>query len=577
MQGTAVSPGIAIAPAHVVARGFTAPEVYEIEPEKVPEEQARFRDALAKTRTELNKLRERISGLAGDDKAMIFEAHLMFLEDRTLLNKVDEAIAERHQNVEYAFYAIAQTFLEAMRRVNDPYLRERATDIDDICQRVLRNLLNQPDHRHNAPEHRHILIAYDLSPSDTASMDRDLVAGFATEIGSITSHTAILARSLGLPAVVGIENVILDIRTLSTTILDGYAGKIIVNPTEETLAAYRELQRRKQRVRTEIEAHREAETVTRDGKSVTLSANVEFSEELPQVISSGAEGIGLYRTEFQLLQGEEIPGEDEQTEVYTKIARAVAPHTGIIRTLDAGGDKLPAEPLIDPEPNPFLGWRGIRVSLTRPDMFRKQLRAILRASAHGKLAIMFPLVSGLSEVLTARSILRECMEQLDAESIPFDRAIPVGIMIEVPSAALITDILATEVDFFSIGTNDLVQYTLAVDRVNHRVADIYRPTNPAVVRLIKRTIDASRDAKIWTGICGEIAGDFALIPLLVGLGIDELSVGTHLVAPVRRAIRSLDYAECAAMADRALAARTSMEIRGMSLEIARARYPDVLD
>ena len=572
-----VSPGIAIAPVHVIARGFTAPDVYAITPDKVPEERKRFHEALAKTREEIDALRQRMSTLAGDNEAMIFEAHLMFLEDPSLIKKVDDAIAERLQNAEYAFYAVAQTFLEAMRRINDPYLRERAADIDDLCQRVLRNLQSQTDHRHSTPDHQHILVAYDLSPADTAAMDRNLVVGFATEIGSGTSHTAIIARSLGLPAIVSIQNVILDVRALSPAILDGYSGKLILNPTEETLARYRKLKAQKELARTEIEARRKAETVTKDGRAITLSANVELSDELPQVISSGAEGIGLYRTEFQLLKGEEIPDEEEQTRVYTEIARAVAPHTGIIRTLDAGGDKLPAEPLIEPEPNPFLGWRGIRVSLSRPAMFKEQLRAILRASAHGKLAIMFPLVSGLSEVLAAKRIVRECMTQLDAQNIPFDHSIPVGIMVEVPSTAIITDILAEEVDFFSIGTNDLVQYTLAVDRINHRVADIYRPTNPAVIRLVKQTIDASHKAKIWTGICGEIAGDLALLPLLVGLGVDELSVGTHLVAPVRQAILNLDYAECTKMAERALNTRTSEEIRSMSLEIARRCYPKVLD
>lgn len=577
LQGTPVSPGIAIAPVHVTARGFSAPEVYHIDAAEVEAERKRFTAALDTTRGELDTLQKRISGLSGDDEAKIFEAHMMVLDDPVLIKRVNEAIEERLQNAEYAFYAVMQTFLEAVRRVNDPYLRERTADIDDICQRVLRNLQSQPEHRHHPPEHQHIVIAYDLSPSDTAAMNRRLVLGFATELGSVTSHTAILARSLGLPAVVGLDQAVLDLLTLTPAILDGYRGRLILNPTGETLAAYKETQQQKRRVRSEIEAQTGEDSVTTDGREITLSANAEFVEELPQVKASGARGIGLYRTEFLLLEGEEMPDEQQQAKVYEKISAEVAPHPLIIRTLDAGGDKLPAEPLSEPEPNPFLGWRGIRVSLSRPAMFKEQLRAILRASTRENVAVMFPLVSGISEVLTAKEILHRCMDELDKENIPFDHNIDVGVMIEVPSAAMMTDMIAPEVDFFSIGTNDLVQYTLAVDRVNHHVADLYRPTNPAVIRLIKRTIDASRDAGIWTGICGEMAGDLELTPLLIGLGVDELSVGAHLVAPVRRAIGSLSHAECSAMAEQALGRRIAAEIRGLSVEIARRCYPEVLD
>lgn len=577
LQGTPVSPGIAIAPLHVVARGFSAPEVYTIDASEVEAEQKRFTEGLATTREQLDQLQQRISGLSGEAEAKIFEAHMMVLEDPTLIDRVNSAITKRLQNAEYAFYAVMQNFLEAVRRVNDPYLRERTADIDDICQRVLRNLQSQPEHRQNPPKDQHILIAYDLSPSDTAAMNRRLVLGFATELGSVTSHTAILARSLGLPAVVALDQAVLDARALTPAIIDGYAGKLILNPTEETLAAYREIQQKKRRARTDLESETDTESVTTDGREITLSANAEFVEELPQVKTSRARGIGLYRTEFLLLEEEEMPDESQQAEVYNMISEAVAPHPLIIRTLDAGGDKLPAEPLSEPEPNPFLGWRGIRVSLSRPAMFKEQLRAILRASTRNNVAVMFPLVSGVSEILEAKKHLHQCMDELDKENVPFDHNIDVGVMIEVPSAAMMVDMIAPEVDFFSIGTNDLVQYTLAVDRVNHHVASLYRPTNPAIIRLIKNTIDASHNAGIWTGICGEMAGDLELTPLLIGLGVDELSVGTHLVAPVRRAIRSLSHAECSAMADQALTHRISAEIREMSVELARRCYPEVLD
>jgi phosphotransferase system enzyme I (PtsI) len=577
LQGTPVSPGIGIAPVHVVARGFSAPEVYHIAESEIPAEQERFRAALEETKLQLDELQQKIKSLSGEEESRIFEAHLMVLEDRAMLDRVAEAIASRRQNAEFAFYAVMQHFLEAMRRVPDPYLRERTADLEDVCQRVLRNFRAEEAPRHAAPEEQHILVAYDLTPSDTAALNRRHVLGFATELGSVNSHSGILARSLGLPAIVGIEDAVLDIRTLTPAILDGYSGRLILNPTEDTLRRYRELQERKEKVRQDLESQRDAATATTDGRTITLSANIEFLDELALVRNSGAKGVGLYRTEFLLLDGEDMPDEHEQAEAYQKLATALAPHPVIIRTLDAGGDKLPVEPLTEPEPNPFLGWRGIRVSLDRPAMFKEQLRAILRASAHGKLAVMFPLVSGLGEVRRAKEHLKECMDELSKQGVPFDERLETGVMIEVPSAAVIADIIAPEVDFFSIGTNDLIQYTVAVDRVNHHVADLYRPTHPAVVRLIKRTVDAAANAGIWTGVCGEMAGDIKLTPLLLGLGVEELSVGPHQVPRVRRAIRALSHAECAAMADEALKTGISQEIMDSTVGLAKKYYPELMD
>jgi len=577
LQGTPVSPGIGIGPVHVVARGFSAPEVYEISEKDVPAEQERFKAALEETKIQLDELQERIKAISGEEESRIFEAHLMVLEDRAMLDRVADAIAIRRQNAEFAFYAVMQHFLEAMRRVPDPYLRERTADLEDVCQRVLRNFREEEVPRHAEPDGQHILVAYDLTPSDTAAINRRHVLGFATELGSVNSHTAILARSLGLPAIVGVEDAVLDIRTLTPAILDGYSGRLILHPSEETLQRYRELLDRKEKVRRDLEAQRDEDTTTTDGRAITLSSNIEFIDEVAFVQKSGAKGVGLYRTEFLLLDGEEMPGELEQSEAYTRLAKALAPHPVIIRTLDAGGDKLPVEPLTEPEPNPFLGWRGIRVSLDRPGMFKEQLRAILRASAHGKLAVMFPLVSGLGEVRRAKAYLKECMDELAHQGVPFDEKLETGVMIEVPSAAVIADLIAPEVDFFSIGTNDLIQYTVAVDRVNHHVADLYRPTHPAVVRLIKQTVDAAANAGIWTGVCGEMAGDIRLTPLLLGLGVQELSVGPHQVPRVRRAIRALSHAECLAMANEALMTPLSPEIMNATLGLARKYYPELLD
>ncbi|HSP43613.1 MAG TPA: phosphoenolpyruvate--protein phosphotransferase [Luteolibacter sp.] len=576
-EGIPASPGIAIAPVHVVARGFSAPEVYEIEESEVAAEQERFRKAIDLTKKQLIELQSRLEDLSGENESGIFEAHVMMIEDRSVVERVLAAIGSRKQNAEFAFYAVMQNFLEAMRRIPDPFLRERTADIEDVAQRVLRNFSPDEDHRNPAPDDRHILVAYDLAPSDTASMNRRHVLGFATEQGSVNSHTAILARAFGIPAVVGLEGSVIDIMALSPAILDGYTGKLILHPSAETLARYHKLSDAKARVRSELESKRGAATETIDGRVIDVSANIEIVEELALVKRSGAKGIGLYRTEYLLLNGDDMPGENAQAEIYTKVVREMQPHRVIIRTLDAGGDKLPVEPLTDPEPNPFLGWRGIRVSLDRPAMFREQVRAIIRSSAKGKVAMMFPMISGLSEIWRCKEMVRRCMDELDEEGVPFDHDIPVGVMIEVPAAALCADLLAPEVDFFSIGTNDLIQYTVAADRVNPHVADLYRPTHPAVIRLIKRTIDAANDHGIWTAICGEMAGDIRLTPLIIGLGVEELSVGPQQVPSVGQAIRSLSFAECAAMADEALRHTRSQGILDLSLDIARKRYGELLD
>lgn len=576
-EGIPASPGIAIAPVHVIARGFSSPEIYEILESDLEAEQQRFLQALEVTKRQLIELQGKLEDLSGDNESGIFEAHVMMLEDRSVVDRVLLAIATRLQNAEYAFYAVMQNFLEAMRRIPDPYLRERTSDIEDVAQRVLRNFSVDDDVRHQTPQDRHVLVAYDLAPSDTASMNRRHVLGFATEQGSVNSHTAILARAFGIPAIVGLDAAVIDIIALTPSILDGYSGKLILHPKSETLEHYRKLSLAKEKVHSALDAMRGAATETVDGRALTISANIELVDDLPLVKRSGAKGIGLYRTEFLLLNGKEMPDENHQAEVYARVVREMAPHTVIVRTLDAGGDKLPVEPLTDPEPNPFLGWRGIRVSLARPAMFKEQIRAVLRVSALGKVALMFPMISGLSEIRKSKELVRRCMDELDKEQIPFNHELPVGIMIEVPAAAICADLLAPEVDFFSIGTNDLIQYTVAADRVNPHVADLYRPTHPAVIRLIKRTIDAATNNGIWTGICGEMAGDIRLTPLLLGLGVEELSVGPQQVPRVGHAIRSLSHAACAAMADEALRHPRSQGVLDLSLSLANKHYPELLD
>lgn len=575
--GIPASPGIAFGPIHVIARGFSAPEVYAIPEEDIAEEQERFTNAVDVTKKQLIDLQERLESLSGNKESEIFEAHVLLLEDQMLLGKVETAIRDRKQNAEYAFYAVMQNFLEAMRRIPDPYLRERTADIEDVCQRLLRNFAVDEEHAHEELDEKHILLAYDLSPSDTASSNRKHLLGFATEQGSVNSHTAILARSFGIPAVVGLDASVIQVTALTPAVIDGYSGKLILNPSQQTLQKYISIGEEKEKKRTQLDAKRDEATNTTDGREIALSANIEFLQELHQVQRSGAKGVGLYRTEFLLLNGSEMPDENAQAEAYTKVAKEINPHLSIIRTLDAGGDKLPVESLTETEPNPFLGWRGIRVSLSRPAMFRDQLRAILRASAFGKVAVMFPLVSGLSELLQAREHLKRCMDELSTEGIPFDPKIPVGVMIEVPSAAICADLLAPHSDFFSIGTNDLIQYTVAVDRGNPHVANLYKPTHPAVIRLIKKTVDAGRDCGIWTGVCGEMAGDIRLTPLLIGLGVEELSVSPQVLPRVGQVIRSLSYEQCLATANEALAQSNSKKIMELTLAIAEERYPDLLD
>lgn len=577
LQGTPVSPGLAFAPVHIIARGMIAPEVYLIDPSEISSEKDRFKKAIETTKAQLASFQRKIEDLSGDSEGQIFEAHQMILEDKSILKKVDEGIEQRLQNAEYVYYAIIQTNCEALRRVNDAYLAERVIDIEDVAQRVLRNFTHS-EHEHKlGPEHQHIVVAYDLTPSDTAEMERAHVKGFVTEQGSVNSHTSILAKSLGIPAIVGLEGAVMNLKALTNVILDGYSGKVILNPSPETTAQYKELHVKKLQLEAELEDLKERQTLTTDGRRLTLSANIEFDHELTLVEQSGAEGVGLFRTEFYLLSGGEMPDEERQAKVYSEVARRTDPHQAIIRTLDAGGDKLPAEHLPEPEPNPFLGWRGIRVSLSRIGMFKEQLRAILKASAHGKLSVMFPLISGVNELIQAKEVLKQCMDELDKENIAFDANIEVGIMIEVPSAAIMAEELAREVDFFSIGTNDLIQYTVAVDRVNKHVSSLYKSTNPAVIRLIQQTVQAARNNGIWTGVCGEMASDPRLTPLLLGLGVEELSVGTHQLPKIKKAVRSLSYAECQDIAAASLKCRFSAEIFELTNNKASEAYGYLLD
>ncbi len=576
-QGAGVSPGIALGAIHVVRDDLDDVARYHIEPSQISNEIGRFETALIQTRVQILEMQQKIAESIGAKDAGIFDAHLLVVEDRTLIDEVLRKLEHDLCNVEWVFQEVAASYAETLSKIDDPYLRERALDIQDVTKRVIHNLQGKAPKTFLGLTEPHILVAHNLTPSDTATMNKERVLGIATDLGSRTSHTAIMARSLNIPAIVGLHDVTEKLETGRHVLLDGINGLLIVDPTPETLAHYGEIESRRAKVVTQLKELRETKSTTRDGRHIVLSANIELPSDIDAVAANGAEGIGLYRTEFLYLNRNTLPTEDEQYETYRKVAERVSPDPLIIRTFDLGGDKLAAGTVdVSDELNPFLGWRAIRFCLENTDIFKSQLRAILRAGAVGNVKIMFPMISGLNELRSAMSILHECKEELRRNGSLFGNATEVGAMIEIPSAAISSDILAREVDFFSIGTNDLIQYALAVDRVNERIAHLYEPTHPAVLRLLKMIADAAHANNIWVGVCGEMAGDIALVPLLLGLGMDELSAGATLVPRVKRAVQSLALAECKQLVDETLALETPSEILDRCLELANQRYGDLL-
>ncbi len=576
-QGIGVSPGIARGTIHVVRDDMDDLTKYRIDRDQISNEIARFETALVQTRMQILEMQQEIAEAIGTKDAAIFDAHLLVVEDRTLIDEVLRKLETDLCNVEWVFQEVANKYAHTLGQIDDPYLRERAVDIEDVTRRIIRNLLGRSPKPLRGMTAAHVLVAHSLTPSDTAAMTRQQVLGIATDVGSRTSHAAILARSLNIPAIVGLHNVTEKLENGQDVLLDGYDGLLILNPTPETLARFEELEQRKGKVVQQLRELRETKSTTRDGRHVVLSANIELPTDVDAVIANGAEGIGLYRTEFLYVNRDTLPSEHEQYETYRNVAERVFPNPLIIRTFDLGGDKLaPGTVEAGDELNPFLGWRAIRLCLEHIDIFKVQLRAILRAGVLGNVKIMFPMVSGLEELRQVLAILHECKLELAESKVEIGREMEAGAMIEIPSAALSSDTLAQEVDFFSIGTNDLIQYAIAVDRVNDRIAHLYEPTHPAVLRLLKMTADSAHANDIWVGICGEMAGEVALVPLLLGLGVDELSVGASLVPQVKLAVQSVDMNECRQLVDEALQLKTSSEILDRCMDLANKRYPDLL-
>ena len=575
-QGVGVSQGIAIAHAYVRGDVFIEPDKYSIDSSQKNEEIQRLKNALVETKKQIQNLKEQVRLASGVNKEeAIFDAHLLVLEDHEVLDKVKNIILNDGLNVEYAFYDIMGRYIRELKKINDRYLRERVVDIEDVMKRVLVNLSSLEKAEQSAT-HDHILVIKELTPSDTAQIDHSLVKGFATEVGSYTSHAAIIARSLGLPAVVGIRGLSHQLHTGNTILVDGYEGLVILDPSAETLSNYKHLKKEKNKIVQKLQEARFEDPVTKDGRSITLSANIEFAYEALHAKENGAQGVGLFRTEFFYLNSKGLPDEDTQEQIYSKVSDNLAPDTLIIRTVDIGGDKIPSEDN-EIELNPFLGWRGIRISLDRPEMFKTQLRAILRSAHSSSIGIMFPMISTIYELRYAKQLLEEVECDLDNEGIPYGKPREVGAMIEVPSAALLSSQLAKEVDFFSVGTNDLVQYTLAVDRINENVCDLYQPANPAVIKLLDQTVRSGHDEGIWVGVCGEMASDLILTPLLLGLGFDEFSVGSPQVPAVKYALRKLNYRECKEMAKEAIKCGDEEAVLKLCREIANTTYPEIIN
>jgi phosphotransferase system enzyme I (PtsI) len=556
---------------HIIARRGLADS-------EINEEVGRFEKALVQTRQQVLEIQDKVLDTLSAKEADIFEAHLLMLEDQVLVDEVIRMIRDQKVNADFAFHTVAERYVTALVSADDEYLRERANDMRDLSARVLDNLLEVRDEF----DLRHItepciLVSHDLSPSTTAQLDKKFVLGFATDVGGQTSHTAIMARSLGIPAVVGLQTVSQELESGDYALLDGYNGTVVINPTDQTLFEYGQLVKIKASLEEKLQEIKQQPAVTLDGKPIRLSANIEDQHDIEAVLAHGAEGVGLFRTEYLFINRESLPTEEEQYQSYRKVAAALKPNPVIIRTLDLGGDKFASHLQLAKEVNPFLGWRAIRFCLAQPVLFRAQLRAILRASAEGNVKMMYPMISGLEELNQANALVEKCRAELRAEGVPFDEKMEVGAMIEIPSAALIADTLATRVKFFSIGSNDLIQYTLAADRTNEKVSHLYEPTHPAIIRLIKATVDAAHQHGIWAGVCGEIAGDPVLAPLLIGLGVDELSAAPTVVAQVKYMVRRLKLSEAQALAEFALQCESPAEIHARCRELARQTAPSLFE
>ncbi|UXS20973.1 phosphoenolpyruvate--protein phosphotransferase [Staphylococcus delphini] len=558
IKGIAASDGVAIAKAYLLVEPDLS---FSNEKTDNPEaEVQKFNEALNNSKIELTKIRNHAEEQLGADKAAIFDAHLLVLDDPELIQPIEEKIKNESASAPQALTEVTQNFITIFESMDNEYMKERAADIRDVAKRVLAHILGVELPNPSIIDESVIIVAHDLTPSDTAQLNKQYVQGFVTNIGGRTSHSAIMSRSLEIPAVVGTKSISESVQQGDMVIVDGLTGDVIVNPSDDEIKAYQHKRESFFADREALKQLRDEPSKTLDGHEVELAANIGTPNDLEGVHNNGAEGIGLYRTEFLYMGRDNMPTEDEQFEAYKKVLESMEGKRVVVRTLDIGGDKELPYLNLPEEMNPFLGYRAIRLCLDQPEIFRPQLRALLRASAYGKLNIMFPMVATIQEFRDAKALLLEEKENLKQEGVEVSNDIELGIMVEIPATAALADVFAKEVDFFSIGTNDLIQYTMAADRMSERVSYLYQPYNPSILRLIKQVIDASHQEGKWTGMCGEMAGDETAIPLLIGLGLDEFSMSATSILKARRQIKDLSRTEMVQLADRALNCATVDEV-----------------
>ena len=567
LKGIAASQGISFAKAYV----FVEPDltVKEVKIEDVAAEIKRFEDAIEASKKELTIIKENALASLGADKAAVFEAHLLILDDPEFMGTVKTDIESKVINAEYAFKETSDMFISMFEAMDNEYMKERAADIRDVSKRILAHLLGVDLPNPSLIDEEVIVIAEDLTPSDTAQLNKKYVKGFVTNIGGRTSHSAIMARSLEIPAVVGTSSITEDVKNGDILILDGLDGVVLVNPDEATTAEYKEKYAKFEAQKAEWAKLVTEKSVTKDGHEVILAANIGTPADLEGVKNNGGEAVGLYRTEFLYMGRDQLPTEDEQFEAYKAVLEGMGDKPVVVRTLDIGGDKELPYLDLPKEMNPFLGFRAIRLCLEEKDLFRTQLRALLRASVYGKLCVMFPMIATVQEFRAAKALFLEEKEKLVAEGVAVSNDIELGIMVEIPSTAVIADIFAKEVDFFSIGTNDLIQYTMAADRMSEKVSYLYQPYNPTILRLVKNVIEASHKEGKWTGMCGEMAGDSLAIPLLLGMGLDEFSMSATSILQARSQIKNLTLAEMKELVEKAVMCATTEEVLALIEEYTK--------
>jgi phosphotransferase system enzyme I (PtsI) len=564
LKGIGVSPGIAVFQSQLLSPHTDKAVKRCIEASEIPLEIARFEEALIATHDQIKHIQKQVADVLGDEHASIFDAHILVVDDRTFIEDVIRTIKRDLINVEPVLQSVANRYADMLSKVEDSYLSERAADIRDVTKRIMANLAGETLDQMAQINEKCIVVAHDLSPSDTASIDRSQVMAFVTDLGSSTSHTAIMAKALEVPAVVGLHNITAVVDSGDTLLIDGAKGLVFIHPTEERLEEYRKRAKEQELILLELDTLRDKPPETQDGYLVPITANIELLAELEAVDARGAKGIGLFRTEFLFLGADILPDEESQYQSYVKAAKSQYPSPVVIRTLDLGADKLPVGFDSSNELNPFLGDRAIRLCLSHPELFKPQLR-------------MYPMVSCIQEVMDANAILQECMKELSEEGIPFNQDIQIGTMIEVPSAALIADIIAPHVSFFSLGTNDLIQYTMAVDRGNENVAHLYKPTHMAIIRLIDHVVKVSHKHGLWTCVCGQMAANPLLVPLLVGLGVDELSVSPSQAPMIKDVIRKLYYSGAIELAQKALVSPSSEHVEQICHDMIKEIAPEVLE